>query len=90
MSYAGKIDLNHSKNTYESNITGRGSYTYNEPKSASRAPSATTRPRLNENDDLVSILDRKKGEVSSKIESLDANESTDNYRRSIIEKLNKK
>lgn len=67
MSYAGKIDLNPPINTYESNITGRGSYSYNEPKSTSRVPSATTRPRLNENDDLASILDRKRGEVSSNI-----------------------
>ena len=89
MSYAGKIDLNPPKNPYESYITGRGSYTYNEPKSSSRIPSATTRPRLNENDNLASILGQKRGEVESKIESLNPNENTDNYRR-IMDKLNKK
>jgi hypothetical protein len=67
MSYAGKIELNPPKNAYDSNISGRGSYTYNEPKSANRIPSANTRPRLNENDNLASILGRKRGEVENNI-----------------------
>ena len=67
MSYAGKIDNSLQKNNYEPYTTGRGSYTPNEPKSASRPSSSYNRSSLNENDNLSSILSRKRGEVETKM-----------------------
>ena len=47
MSYAGKVDYGSSKNNYEGYTKGRGSYNFDEPKSASRAPSTSNRPISN-------------------------------------------
>ena len=72
VSYVGKVDLNPStsRNTYENYTTGRGSYTINEPKSASRVPSSSGKQAFNENDNLSSVLGKKRCEVETKKQSL--------------------